>query len=67
MRQPRVQPRERVAFLAQVIVSVVDRSHARVDVTKIAAKRLPITTEQDRSPPISILIKPPFLAGFVAS
>ena len=67
IRQPRVQPRERVALLAQVIVSVVNCAHARVGVMKIAAKRLPITTEQDRSPSISILIKPPFLAGFVVS
>ncbi|HEY9156876.1 hypothetical protein, partial [Candidatus Binatus sp.] len=34
---------------------------------QIAAKRLPITTEQDRSPSTSIPTKSPFLAGFVAS
>ena len=34
---------------------------------QIAAKRLPITTELGRSPPILILIKSPFLAGVVAS
>jgi hypothetical protein len=65
--QPRVQPRERVALLAQVIVSVVDRAHARVGVMKIAAKRLPITTEQDRSPPTSIRTKSRLLADIVAS
>jgi hypothetical protein len=34
---------------------------------QIAAKRLPITTELDRSPPTSIPTKSLFLAGFVVS
>jgi len=34
---------------------------------QIAAKRLPITTEQERSPPTSIRTKSPFLADVAAS
>jgi hypothetical protein len=64
IRQLRVQPRERVAFLAQVIVSVVDRAHARVGVMKIDCQT---TANHDRTGPTSTDLdsnKVPISRGF---